>query len=166
MEPTSFFNSNTFRYIDLLDFGNICCWLWIHITNVVIWTNRWLESDTQIRNWEVENVIICQKANVIWCQHNHLPIIVVTANPMKGTHSKCFSSWIDDYITKVLILPLQIIQKSIFLLKQIWPCHVSHNHWLWSMKKSKCHKLIYLFWVHDPVDWRGNWYVLICFDIL
>lgn len=59
------------------------------------------EATRQIRNWEVENCDICRKTNVAWCRHNRLPIVAVTADAMKGTHAECFSSGMDDYITKV-----------------------------------------------------------------
>jgi CheY-like chemotaxis protein len=60
------------------------------------------EATRHIRNWEVQNCDICRNTNVTWCRHNRLPIVAVTADAMKGTHTECFSSGMDDYITKPL----------------------------------------------------------------
>lgn len=60
------------------------------------------QATRHIRNWEVENCDTCCKSNVNWCRHNRLPIVAVTADAMKGTHAECFSSGMDDYITKPL----------------------------------------------------------------
>ncbi|KAG0620695.1 hypothetical protein M758_4G236100 [Ceratodon purpureus] len=60
------------------------------------------EATRHIRNWEVENCTTCRNSKVTWCRHNRLPIVAVTADAMKGTHAECFSSGMDDYITKPL----------------------------------------------------------------
>jgi len=60
------------------------------------------EATRQIRKWEVESCEVCQLTGEPKCSHHHLPIVAVTADVMKGTHATCFSSGMDDYITKPL----------------------------------------------------------------
>lgn len=60
------------------------------------------EATRQIRKWEVESCKVCQLTGEPWCSHCRLPIVAVTADVMKGTHATCFSSGMDDYITKVI----------------------------------------------------------------
>lgn len=61
------------------------------------------EATRQIRIWEVQTCDLCQKTNEPWCPHHRLPIVAVTADVMKGTHEMCFTSGMDDYITKVAL---------------------------------------------------------------
>lgn len=74
------------------------------VTNVVFKQMDGWEATRHIRNWEVENCITCRETNLTWCRHNRLPIVAVTADAMKGTYEECFSSGMDDYITKVVPL--------------------------------------------------------------
>jgi histidine kinase 2/3/4 (cytokinin receptor) len=71
------------------------------------------EATRQIRKWEMEN---CEQCKVLfedsWCNpvsgpiqvcpHDHVPVVAVTADVMSGTNEMCFTSGMDDYITKVL----------------------------------------------------------------
>lgn len=63
------------------------------------------EATREIRKWEVENCEECHEAEKAWCPHHHLPIVALTADVMKATHETCFTSGMDDYITKVLPSP-------------------------------------------------------------
>jgi histidine kinase 2/3/4 (cytokinin receptor) len=79
------------------------------------------EATRQIRKWEMEN---CGQCKVLfegsWCNpvsgpiqvcpHDHVPVVAVTADVMPGTNEMCFTSGMDDYITK----PLD--QKQLYLL--------------------------------------------------
>lgn len=60
------------------------------------------EATRRIRNWEVENCFICRTKNISWCRHHRLPIVAVTADVLKGTHTECINSGMDDYLTKPL----------------------------------------------------------------
>ncbi len=71
------------------------------------------EATRQIRKWEMEN---CEQCKVLFedswsnpisgpiqvCPHDHVPVVAVTADVMSGTNEMCFTSGMDDYITKVL----------------------------------------------------------------
>lgn len=59
------------------------------------------EATRQIRRWELENCSLCLSSGVEFCHHNRLPIVAVTADVVVKTRSMCFSSGMDDYITKV-----------------------------------------------------------------
>jgi CheY-like chemotaxis protein len=60
------------------------------------------EATRQIRRWELENCSLCRSSGVEFCHHNRLPIVAVTADVVVKTRSMCFSSGMDDYITKPL----------------------------------------------------------------
>ncbi|CAK9212971.1 unnamed protein product [Sphagnum troendelagicum] len=79
------------------------------------------EATRRIRKWEMEN---CEQCKVLFedswsnpisgpiqvCPHDHVPVVAVTADVMSGTNEMCFTSGMDDYITK----PLD--QKQLYLL--------------------------------------------------
>ncbi|KAG0600992.1 hypothetical protein M758_11G076100 [Ceratodon purpureus] len=60
------------------------------------------EATRQIRQWELENCILCRNSSEDFCPHKRLPIVAVTADVVVKTRSMCFSSGMDDYITKPL----------------------------------------------------------------
>lgn len=61
------------------------------------------EATRQIRQWELENCILCRNSSEDFCPHKRLPIVAVTADVVVKTRSMCFSSGMDDYITKVTL---------------------------------------------------------------
>ena len=75
------------------------------------------EATRQIRKWEVESCAVCQLTGEPKCSHHHLPIVAVTADVMKGTHATCFSSGMDDYITKVN--PISLAQLCICMVSTL-----------------------------------------------
>ena len=60
------------------------------------------EATRRIRRWELEVCELCQDSGEDFCPHHRLPIVAVTADVVVKTRSMCFSSGMDDYITKVI----------------------------------------------------------------
>ena len=61
------------------------------------------EATRQIRKWELESCNLCCNTSEDFCPHKRLPIVAVTADVVVKTRSMCFSSGMDDYITKVIL---------------------------------------------------------------
>jgi len=60
------------------------------------------EATRRIRKWELETCLLCQNPSEDFCPHHRLPVVAVTADVVVKTRSLCFSSGMDDYLTKPL----------------------------------------------------------------
>ena len=100
--------------IQMPEVNELALWLITSLVNIVIlWVREVLmgsalaqmdgwEATRQIRRWELEVCQLCQNSSEDYCPHHRLPIVAVTADVVVKTRSLCFSSGMDDYITKVL----------------------------------------------------------------
>lgn len=66
------------------------------------------EATRQIRKWELESCNLCRDSSEEFCPHRRLPVVAVTADVVVKTRSMCFSSGMDDYITKVFLADFTI----------------------------------------------------------
>lgn len=81
------------------------------------------EATRQIRKWELESCTLCRNTSEEFCPHHRLPIVAVTADVVVKTRSMCFSSGMDDYITKVT-LAFTVIFNHLALVCFVNSCEV------------------------------------------